>query len=178
MSNRVFLLLALLVLLIPTSEAFGFDGSRKGFVLGMGGGYGNLFAISRDAADVSGQGVLTELVLGHGVSEQWLVHYSGRQIWGSSKGLIYTAVFPSVAVTYFSRPKSPSIYLMGSLGVAGAGDLTIEGGRGNVSGTAAFAGIGYESTKHLGFEVVGGVFSSSGNGTYGTVGLMVKALAY
>jgi len=105
----------LVVLITPFSDAFGFDGNREGFILGFGGGYGQFFAISQDAPDVSGQGVLTELVLGHGVSDQWLVHYSGRQIWGSKNGILYTAVFPSLAVTHFSRSKSPSFYQMGSL---------------------------------------------------------------
>jgi hypothetical protein len=168
----------LVVLIPPFSDAFGFDGSRGGFILGFGGGYGQFFAISQDAPDVSGQGVLTELVLGHGVSEQWLVHYSGRQIWGSRKNILYTGVFPSLAVTHFSRPTSPSIYQMGSLGLAAAGDLAVDGGRGIVAGPAGFVGIGYETSRHLGFELVGGVLTGAGSGTYGTVGLTMKVLAY
>ena len=176
--HRISALLALFVLITPFSDAFGFDGSRGGFILGFAGGYGQFFAISQDAPDVNGQGVLTELVLGHGVSDQWLVHYSGRQIWGSRKGILYTAVFPSLAVTHFSRPKSPSIYQMGSIGLAAAGDVTIEGGGASVDGPAGFLGIGYETTRHIGFELVGGVLTSAGNGTYGTVGLTMKVLAY
>ena len=175
--HRAPVLLALVVLITPFSDALGFDGSRNGFILGFGGGYGQTSAISQDAADASGQGVLTELVFGHGVSDQWLVHYSGRQVWGSTDGVWYTAIFPSLAVTHFSRPKSPSIYQMGSLGFGGAGDVAIEGGRGGVSGLAGFVGVGYEPARHFGFEVVGGLLHSD-HGTYGTVGFMMKALAY
>ena len=176
--HRLPILLTMVVLITPFSDALGFDGSRGGFVLGFGGGYGQIFAISQDARDVSAQGVLTELVLGHGISDQWLVHYSGRQVWGSRQGILYTGVFPSLAVTHFGRPKSPSIYQTGSLGFAAAGDVTFEGGRGGVSGPAGFVGIGYEASRHLGFELVGGVVTSGGNGTYGTVGLTMKVLAY
>jgi len=175
---RIPVLLALVVLIAPLSDALGFDGSRGGFILGFGGGYGQLARITKQNwSDANGQGVLTELVLGHGISDQWLVHYSGRQIWGSRKGIFYTAVFPSLAVTHFSRPKSPSIYQMGSLGLAAAGDVTLEGGGGGAEGPAGFVGIGYETTRHLGFELVGGVLTGA-TGTYGTVGLTVKVLAY
>lgn len=174
--------LALILLITPTSDALAFNGSRRGFILGLGGGYGHLSAISQDARDISEQGVLTELVLGYGISDQWLVHYSGRQIWGGSEGNggpFNTAIFPSLAVTHFSRPNSRSLYQMGSLGYSVAGDVNLdEGGTGSVDGPAAFVGIGYETSRHLGFELVGGVLSSSGNGTYGTVGLTMKVLAY
>lgn len=120
----------------------------------------------------------TDLILGHGVSDRWLVQYSGRQIWGSVDGVLYTGLFPSLAVTHISRPKFPSIYETGSLGFAAAGDVAIEGGRGGVSGPAGFVGIGYETTTHFGFELVGGVLTSAGNGTYGTAGLTMKVLGY
>lgn len=175
--NRISVLIALVVLMTPFSDALGFDGSRKGFILGFGGGYGETFAISQGALDLTGQNVLTELVLGHGVSDQWLVHYSGRQVWGSDEAGLYTGVFPSLAVTHFSRPKSPSIYQMGSLGLAGAGDFTFEGTRGKLSGLALFVGIGYETSRHLGFEMFGGVLGSFNN-AYGTIGLTMKLLAY
>jgi hypothetical protein len=178
--NGIAVLLAVVVLSAPFSDALGFDGNREGFVLGFGGGYGGLFEITQNAYnDASGKGVLTELVIGHGVSKQWLIHYSGRQIWGSTKGILYTAVFPSVAATHFHRDKSPSIYEMGSLGIAAAGDVAIEGGRGGgVAGPAAFLGIGYEAERGFGFELVGGVLGSVDNGTYGAVGLTMKLLAY
>ena len=175
---RIAVLLALIVLIAPLSDALGFDGSRRGFVLGLGGGFGGLFAFSKDAAGANGQGVLTELVVGHGVSDQWLVHYSGRQIWGSREGILYTAIFPSIGVTHYNGLKSPSIYEMGSIGLAAAGDVAFEGGGGGAEGVAGFVGIGYETSRHFGFELVGGVLSSGVNGTYGIVGLAMKALAY
>lgn len=176
-STSIPALLALIVVLTPPSDALAFDGNRHGFILGFGGGYGGLFAVSQNVPDVSGKGVLTELVVGHGVSEQWLVHYSGRQIWGSSHGILYTGLFPSVAVTHYTLPKSPSTYLTASLGAAAAGDVAFDNGRGSVTGPVVFAGVGYETAKHIGFELGGGVITSGG-GVYGVVGLTMKALAY
>jgi len=131
-----------------------FDGDRRGFVLGFGAGPGLC----------AGQwGLETDLKIGKGLTDRTVLHYSGKQIWVVTDGGFFTAGYPSIALTVFDHPRSPSGYFTvgGGLGILGAafGDF------GGVAalGPSAFIGFGYEFTPHGAVELhLGGSLPGEG----------------
>jgi len=147
-------ILSLLVFAAPLllfSDARAFDGHRRGFVLGFGAGPGHLdFGQEKEST----WGVQTDLKLGAGLTDQTLLHYTGKQIWHSDHNIAFTEAMPMLGVTHYLKPEGPSFFLSGAGGAAilAAG---IGGEVGGTVGPAGFLGGGYEFARH--FQVEAGV---------------------
>jgi hypothetical protein len=147
-------LLSLLVFaasLLLFADARAFDGHRQGFVLGFSAGLGHLdFGQEREST----WGVQTDLKLGAGLTDQTLLHYTGKQIWHSDDNITYTEAMPMLGVTHYLKPQGPSVFLSGAGGAAILAAFT-GGDAGGVVGPAGFVGGGYEFARH--FQVEAGV---------------------
>ena len=113
---RTATLLALLAVLVAASPAAAFDGERRGFVLGLGAGYGYA------GVDDGRSGLSTRLDIGVGLTDRTLVHYAGKQILHSRDGVLFTQAFPLLGVTHFLAEQAPGAYVSGGVG----GSLLLE----------------------------------------------------
>ena len=89
MKLRICIVCLLLFAFLMPSESRAFDKQRKGFILGLGAGYGSATIKYADASESYG-GVATTLKLGAGLSENVLFYYSNG--WSSSRSTGLTAV--------------------------------------------------------------------------------------
>ncbi len=152
----IFSLLVIALTLAPAGDADAFDGSRRGFVLGFGAGWGqaeqtlsgSLGGMSFDATSEY-SGVATDFRIGGGLSDQWLLYWTSQQVFFSSENTTFGQGIGAVAVTWYSRPEAPALLLEGGVGVGGLADL--EGG-GSDTGFGILLGAGYEFARHWQLE--------------------------
>jgi hypothetical protein len=119
------------------------NSSRKGFVVGIGGG-GGLHDDSKDAGDGVTSAAGVGFKIGYAPTDQLLIHYSATAAF--TRATRYDAVgISGVGVTYMARRTWPSFFVNGIVG---------EGGSANVDrrdwgeGVAFAAGGGYEFRRH------------------------------
>ena len=112
---------------------------REGFVLGIGLGAGlgswNIEERGGDGESSSNFSFATDFALGFSATPKIAIYYSQRTSWFSSEFTItagefggpltpqrvdrtLTQGFTGVGVTYFVRPRAPSLFLSGGFGVA------------------------------------------------------------
>jgi hypothetical protein len=142
--------------MVPTGDAGAFDGSRRGFVLGLGAGWGQAEqTLSGALGDMSFEasskysGVATDFRIGGGLSEQWLLYWTSQQVFFSSGNTHFSQGIGAVGATWYSRPEAPALLLEGGVGVGGLADL--EGG-GSDTGFGILLGAGYEFARHWQLE--------------------------
>jgi hypothetical protein len=154
------------------------DDVRRGFIAGFGAGPGGLFGTGGEARGGIG-GLQTELKLGHGVSDRWLLHYTGPQLWTVLGEGLVTGGFPSVGATHFFEPQAPSAFVQGSVGAWLLGAVGYEGAGAVYAGPGAFVGLGHEFSPHWTLTLSAGAghleFASS---SFVNVGLTLGYLAY
>jgi hypothetical protein len=167
---------AFCLLAFPNHEAAAFDGNRSGFELGFAMGYGTLYG-PYSGWDV--QGLETELRIGCGVSEQWAIQYRGKQIWVQNRDAFLTIAYPTLGVTYYLKPKAPSLFILGSVG-GGAGAALGDGeGGGALLGPVGFVGIGYEPLSHVALELaIGSTRSGPGGVSLTNAAVTLHLLGY
>jgi hypothetical protein len=136
-------ILATLTILVSASTAFGFDGQRKGFLLGFGLGGGWVRNLSGSPS------VVTDLNVGFAISEQLSLYYAGRQIWVDAKSLdddprtfVSWIVNHSLGASYYLTAAAPAFFLSCGIGVALVDDMGTE------AGWAPYVGAGYEFARH------------------------------
>lgn len=144
----LFVILAAAIILPGTSRAF--DDDRRGFILGLGGGFGSARWSSRGQSE-SWTGVATTLRIGGGVNSQTLVYYSNRVVFFSDSGYSLYQGMSAAGVSYFLEPAGPSFFFTGELGVGVVGSL--ESGGSSESGFGVTLGAGYEVTPHFLLEL-------------------------
>ena len=156
MSKHVLIALGLLLLAAP---ALAFDGSRKGFILGVGAGGGATsfkqelsgFATGKTETETKGA-FATDFELGWGANDQLLIYYSNHVHWFGITNVFNNSVtiasgVSSAAVSYFFKPAAPSAVVEG--GIGGAGWNALSGGQSSSSvGLGVWAGGGYEFSRH------------------------------
>lgn len=126
-----------------TAPARELSSSRKGFIVGIGGG-GGLYHDAEDASDGVTSAAGVGFKIGYAPSDQVLIHYSAMAAF--TRATRYDAVgISGFGVTYMARRTSPSFFVNGIVG---------EGGSANVErrdwgeGVAFAAGGGYEFRQH------------------------------
>lgn len=126
--------------LTNVSSASAFDNNRQGFVLGFGVGLG---AMEVDSETESFLGLQTDLKIGGGVSNQLLVHYTGKQFWFNDDDFFFTLANPMIGLTYYVLETSPSVFITGGVGLSLVGAFS-DNAAGAGAGLGFFAGVGYE----------------------------------
>ena len=142
--------MALLMFVAPMT-ASAFDGERKGFMLNLGGGFGQ-GKVSWDGGSVDGTGFGTDFKIGGGPSNQVLVYYTNRALWYSpgSSSSNWVNGMSAAGVSYFLEPQSPCFFFSGALGI---GVLSDSGSGGSESGFGFTLGVGYEIVRSFIAEI-------------------------
>ena len=169
--RRTTLLLVLLapVILINATNAFAWDGKRKGFVLGVGAGGGlasfKPYAKFSDNETSDGErtskfAFMSDFKIGYAPSNQVALYWMSKVAWFGYKlefeGEVfqsYTAAngFGGVGVTYYFQPEGPSPYLTAGLGFS-TWDAPFEENSDGLSSSGIALGAGYEFSKHWSLE--------------------------
>lgn len=153
---RMFSLILLASILLTIGEAQAFDGSRRGFILGLGAGWGEARqALSVTLGDMEfdassdHSGIATDFRIGGGVSDQWLLYWTSQQVFFDSGGGAMAQGIGAVGATWYSRAEAPALLLEGGVGLGGVADLD---GGGTDTGFGIMLGAGYEFARHWQLE--------------------------
>lgn len=145
-------------------------GQRKGFIFGLGVGVGNVnFAeplaeywgstYEGDWPDPRGttSAFATEIKVGHGFSNQFLLYYTSRISWMPLSNLYRDTMIANgtagVGMMIFPM-RSADFYLIGSAGLATlvTWEPPFKLGRARQAGLAVSGGIGFELLRHLNID--------------------------
>lgn len=160
-------LLLLLVFVAVLSNLMGFDGNRKGFILGFGAGAS--LSSYRQEAEYNGQtdktdtsndtGFATDFKIGYALSNKLELYYSNQVAWfsfdqGEGSSVNIANGLSTLSASYFLSKKlndgnwHPSPFINGGVGLsswsAPQEDYSID-----AEGQGIFIGIGYEFAKHF-----------------------------
>ncbi|HKZ22133.1 MAG TPA: hypothetical protein VJ165_02905 [candidate division Zixibacteria bacterium] len=160
-------LLVLVLSLFVTSTVWGFNGVRKGFILGGGIGLGmtsfkeELGSLSTDWS--SNFAFMTDFKIGYAPNEQWEIYYSDKSSWFDYYGITALHSFGTAAISYYLTPATPTFFLSGGLGFS-AISAPFESNSGSDIGFGTFVGGGYEFAKHFAvqFDLMFGMPQESG----------------
>jgi hypothetical protein len=160
-------------LLLLVSSAAGFDGARKGFVLGGGIGISPVSGYSVDvpffglgSIDISEQraGLAIQLIIGYAWDRQNMIIYEGN-VTGYSSDLLNRTIgqgYNGAAWYHYFGPEGRSAFSALGLGFYG---FSVEDFESNDPGLGLLFGGGYEFSKH--WQV--GAYLSFGRTTAGGV---------
>jgi len=145
------LFVAFLMLLTPLKASAVFDGERHGFMMNIGGGFGQ-GRFSWQGNSVDGTGFIADIKIGGGPSDQVHIYYVNQALWyspGSSSSRVINAFYGG-GVSYYLEPQAPSLFFSGALGL---GMLINADWDGSDSGGFGFTlGAGYEIVRNLAVE--------------------------
>lgn len=166
--------LAAVLIAAAATPALGFDGSKKGFILGFGLGMG--VTSFKQTASVYGYddlesaretkgGLATDFRIGAGLSEQVMIYYTSRVSWFSIENIYGNSVTIAngiglACVSYYLQPANRGAYLLGILGIA-SWNAPFEEDSDGLTGLGFGGGVGYEFAPHWSVEGVLGVGSPS-----------------
>jgi hypothetical protein len=163
-SALVVLVLALITM--TATPALGFDGKRKGFILGGGLGFGMTsfsqtleFGGLKETSDTENKGAFaTDFKIGFASDEQLEIYYASKVTWFSitnvyDEDVIVANGLNAVGVTYNLKPTSPTYFVTGGIALA-TWDLPFENPAPDTwFGFGLYAGGGYEFAKHYSVEL-------------------------
>ena len=161
MKKLLLIAVAASVLLAPM-HAQAFDGAKKGFILGLGAGYGSAkqtVSVGSGSASATNGGVATVFKIGAGINDQFLLYYSNRVVFFSADTMdpyseaVTSSSFmqgmSALAGSYYLTPEGPSAFVTGELGV---GVLTDSDAGQSDSGFGFGLGAGYDFGNHFVLE--------------------------
>jgi hypothetical protein len=162
--DRKLLVAAILVLSFfeVNSEAYAWDGKRKGFILGGALGYG-VSPYTRKLDYNYGYGysyswsksenpsaVMTDFKIGYAPTDLVEVYYMNKVSWFKADNDLTTCALTGIGLTYLFNPRAPSWFVSGGVGVSSWDFLT--GGPNSLSGLGLVAGGGYEFSRYWSIE--------------------------
>ena len=112
------LFVAFLMLLTPLKASAVFDGERHGFMMNIGGGFGQ-GRFSWQGNSVDGTGFIADIKIGGGPSDQVHIYYVNQALWyspGSRSSRVINAFYGG-GVSYYLEPQAPSLFFSGALGL-------------------------------------------------------------
>lgn len=153
-----YMILVVVVVLCATS-VFGFDGARKGFVLGggLGFGYASVSMDNSNSDALTNAGGAINFLIGYAWDEQNMVVflrdgviYSEKTWWGGT--LTLAQGFSGAGYFHYFGPVGKSFFVTGGLGLQDWTPLE-SGWEANDYGFGILGGGGYEFARH--FQVYG-----------------------
>ncbi len=172
--RRTTMLLALLVpvFLINATNAFAWDGKRKGFIIGVGAGGGlasyKPYVIFADNETSEGErtskfAFMSDFKIGFAPSNQVALYWMSKVAWFGYT-LEYHDQFidirqsytiangiGGVGCAYYFQPEGPSPYVTAGLGFS-SWDAPFEENSDGITGSGFVLGAGYEFSKHWSLE--------------------------
>ncbi len=170
-------ILTLFLGIFLSTGVWGFDGQRKGFILGGGLGLGmtsfqeELGGFKFDR--VNKLALMTDFKIGYAPNEQWEIYYSDKSSWFDVDGTIALHGLGTASINYYLKPLAPTFYLSGGLGLATI-STPFENNTDTDIGVGFFAGAGYEFVRHFAVQfdfMFGMPQESSGGVDYTFTGL-------
>ena len=147
-----FVLIACLTI-VATEEASAWDGLRKGFVLGIGGGLGRI-----SFSNQSQMAVMSDFKLGYAPNSKLAIFWTSKVAWFKTdfgfrrESTLAISTIGAVAVAYYLKPEGdPAPYLTVGYGFSSFATPTEEGSQA-VTGDGIAIGAGYEFSKHWSVE--------------------------
>lgn len=143
------------------SEGVGWDGQRKGFIVGFGAGPGLTSSTMEDERNALGPsardntwGLQTDFVIGYAPTSRLQVYYSNKVSWFKISVVDVTAIsgLTGVGASYFLNSQVPSPFLSGGLGVA-VWDDPFDEWFDRSLGFGLWGGVGYEFARHCSAEL-------------------------
>jgi opacity protein-like surface antigen len=154
---KKFLVIIVCIALLTPAYALAFDGNHRGFLLGLGLGFGSAKqTVSSGGASVSNteSGVATSLKIGGGINDQVLLYYSNRVVFYSTNGATDHSFYQGMsaaACTYYLEPVGPSFFFSGELGIGVIRDRDSDDDASD-TGFGFGLGAGYEFSPHFSVE--------------------------
>lgn len=158
--KKYFLLSCLSVFLLASTNAFAFDGERKGFILGIGGGGGSLSnkgTLSGGGFSASGTvtefAILTDFKIGYAPSNTLEIYYISKTAWWSDSTVDATLLLglSGVGVSKYLGTSGTGLFVSGGVGVTQLA-APFEQNVDSSTGFGFFGGAGYEFSKHWSVE--------------------------
>lgn len=172
--RRTTLLLVLLapVILIHATNAFAWDGKRKGFVLdiGAGGGLASFKPYAKFSDNETSDGertskfaFMSDFKIGYAPSNQVALYWMSKVAWFGytfeyrdafidlRESYTLANGIGGVGVAYYFQPEGPSPYLTAGLGFS-TWDAPFEENSDGLSSSGVALGAGYEFSKHWSLE--------------------------
>lgn len=126
MNWRILALFVLACVLMSAMSASAFDDERRGFILGLGAGFGSAKqtvtasagGLSVDASTSTG-GFATDFRIGGGINDQFLLYWTGQQVFFSEFDELWAQGISGLGAAYFLEPTAPSLFFEAVLGVGG-----------------------------------------------------------
>ncbi len=159
-------LLLLFVFTCILTGLFGFDGNRKGFLLGFGGGLAQVNFKQKieddydsiESDDESETAFATDFKIGYAPTNQLELYYTSKVAWFSINNINDDDVTIAdgigvIGLSYFFAPElksgawHSSLFLSGGFGLS-SWSTPMEEDDDPWEGTGYFLGVGYEFTKH------------------------------
>ncbi len=167
----------LILSLLVSSAAWGFDGQRKGFVLGGGLGLG-MTSFQEELGGykfdrINKFAAMTDFKIGYAPNPQWEIYYSDKSSWFDVGSAIALHGLGTAAINYYWKPSAPTFYVSGGLGFSTI-STPFENNTDTDIGVGFFAGAGYEFVKHFAVQfdfMFGMPQESSGGVDYTFTGL-------
>lgn len=147
------------------SSLLAFDGNRKGFLLGIGGGLAYLsysqelegHGDSYESPDKEENAFATDFKIGYAPNNYLELYYTNKVAWFSMKNIYDDNItiadgVSAIGMSYFVAPElksgnwCPSIFLSAGLGIS-SWSAPYEDSEAS-TGTGLFVGVGYEFSKH------------------------------
>jgi len=126
MYKRPFVFLVLGSMLLMAGNAAAFDKERRGFVLGLGAGYGSAkqtvsASSGGSGVDVSTSsgGIATDFRIGSGINDQFLLYWTSQQVFFSKFETLWAQGIGGLGASYFLEPAAPSFFFEAALGLGG-----------------------------------------------------------
>ena len=154
---------AICAIVLSSSSAFAWDGSRKGFQLGGGLGIAavmweqevEIWGLSFKSDTESDFALATDFKIGYAPTDQLAIYYFEKTGWFTMTNILDDDVIVAsgvsgVGASYYFAPEAPSFLLSGGLGFA-SWSLPFEdnGWEDTWYGFGLTAGVGYEFIPHL-----------------------------
>jgi hypothetical protein len=159
-------IMALSLFIFVVASLTAFDGNRKGFLLGIGGGVANVsysleiegYGESIESDSFNDNAFATDFKIGYAPNNQLEIYYTNQVAWfpmESSTGLEVTIAdgVGAIALSYFIAPElraggwHSSLFISGGVGVS-TWATPMEEDSDTWEGIGYFVGLGYEFTKH------------------------------
>lgn len=166
MKNSILMLLVLAFVVALAMPAMGFDGQRKGFILGGGLGFGMTsfsqtleYGGLKSTSDTENKGAfITNFKIGFASDEQIEFYYASKVTWFGITNVYDENVtvangLNAFGMTYNLKPAFPTYFITGGIALA-TWDLPFEDPAPDTwTGFGLYVGGGYEFAKHYSVEL-------------------------
>ncbi len=164
-TKKTFAVLIAVVLLGITTNVSAWDGQRKGFILGVGSGFGltsftqevEYLGVSETSDRENKLALNTDFKIGYAPNNTLAIYYDNKVSWfgitnALGEDVTITNGLSSLGVTYFFNQAAPSPFLSGGIGIS-SWAAPFEENTDTWTGFGLFVGGGYEFARHWSTEI-------------------------